>query len=163
MSTPCRAEGGAGLLQVKRCRPHPLDGWCGSAPSADCRVQSIHDLKPNTLRNMADISTWIATITQNLIATLIAMAIANWLSANRESIQRVAGAAMSAGKKMTPRTLRTTLDVLVMWFLITQLRSAIEDPAPLTRMAVFEIAAWTWWLMFLAFDIAFKPCAQRRR
>jgi hypothetical protein len=105
---------------------------------------------------------WLIAITQNLIATLIAYVFARWLRSRKASIHTVKGVASKAGRMIQPSTLRAVVDVMAMWFILTQLRNSIQDPAPLTRMDVFTIAAWTWWALFLAVDIAFGPIFPQR-
>lgn len=112
---------------------------------------------------MNDVTSWTTAITQNLAAALIWMLLARFASAKAESIHRVKGVAIRAGKRMWPVIARMAADALVFMFLVTQLRWLVQDPTPLTREDALAIAFWTWWLMWYVLEALLKPLAQWRR
>lgn len=91
---------------------------------------------------------WIAPIMQSLIASILAVVILKLCAASWASRATIKGVAIRAAKPTSKMILAVLRDVLVFWFLISQLRGLLTADTPLTRGDVLLISFWVWWLMF---------------
>ena len=91
---------------------------------------------------------WIDPIMQNLISSILAVAILKLLAVSWSSRASIKGVAIRAAKPTMAIVVRVARDIFIFWFLLTQLRGLLTEDAPMTRGDVFLISFWLWWLMF---------------
>lgn len=109
---------------------------------------------------MNDVTTqWVIPTITNLIAAGIiwaagkgiskTKAAATTLAAQRPSNNTVKGVANTATKRIMVTILSALPYVLVFWFFVTQLRVLLTPDSPPSRLEVFMITFWTFWLLMV--------------
>ena len=104
-------------------------------------------------------SFWTQSTTDTLIATAITAVVvtmtARLWSWMREPIRRLATMAMKKLTASWQKVVETILDVVLFFVLTWWVQRSITSTEPLTRIAVFEIAFWTFWLLAFTMHLVF--------
>lgn len=101
-------------------------------------------------------SPWMTTVWQNLAAGLLLWGITKILSINKVQIMKFAKAMHSRASQYLPtlapvaaKALNALFLILLMAYLLHQVRTAANAPPPLTGWDVVAISFWTWWALLL--------------
>ncbi len=109
---------------------------------------------------------WVIPVSQNLASAallgLAALLIKRWNESSAEARQRRLDQASRTAARSTATAMNTAAVLAVLWFLVTQLRPLITDPTAPSRIDVFLIVFWTFWLLMVFMRVIAGPFATAR-